>query len=158
MKNSCLGIFIQVEPLIVRQDHFVTLECACVTQTASVKVNDVEGIVLKWGPWIGGHRLTVPIHLIEWRVRLVWEVGSRAHDDAAAVICEEATLPVQVLAIGRHVGNVQQNKKTLKEPTSDADRPLVIAIGQDLPFVSLQEVLCCLTALVLIDFKRCLVR
>ena len=150
-------VLIQVQPLVVRQDHLVALEGARVTQAAGVEVNDVEGVILQGGPGVGGHGLAVAIHLVEGGVRLVRQVGGGAHDDAAAVVREEAALSVQVLAVGRDAGDVQQDKEALEEPAADVDGPLVVAVGQNLPLVALQEVLGGLAALVLVDFQRCLV-
>lgn len=52
---------------------------------------------------------------------------------------------------------MQQHEEALEEPPSDVDRPLVVAVGQDLPLVALQEVLGRLAALVLVDLQRGLV-
>lgn len=151
-------VLIEVQPLVVRQDDFVTFESPCVTKSARVEVYDMQGIILQGGAGIRGHGLAVAVHLEEGRVRLLGQVRSRAHDHVSAVIGEQAALPVQVLSVGGHVGDMEQDEEALKEPPADVDRSLVIAVGQDLPLVALQEVFCRLAALILIDLQRGLVR
>lgn len=150
-------VLIEVQPLVMREDDFVTLESPRVTEPARVEINDMQGIIFQRGARVGGHRLTVAINLKEGRVRLLGEVSSRANDDIPTVISEQAALTVQVLPVRGHIGDMEQDKKALKEPPSDVDRSLVIAVSQDLPLVALQEVLCRLAALILVDLQRCLV-
>lgn len=58
---------VEVEPLIVRQDNFVTLKGPGVAQPASVEVYDVEGVVFKRRPRVGSHRFVVAIDLMDER-------------------------------------------------------------------------------------------
>lgn len=48
-------VLIEVQPLVVRQDDFVTFESPCVTKSARVEVYDMQGIILQGGPGIRGH-------------------------------------------------------------------------------------------------------
>lgn len=90
-------------------------------------------------------------------MRLLGQVSSRANDHVATVIGEQAALAVQVLPIGGHVGDMEQDKEAFKEPPPDVDRSLVVTIGQDLSLVALQEVFCCLATLIFVDLQRGLV-
>lgn len=150
-------VLVEVQPLVVRQDDFVTFESPCVTQSACVEVYDVQGIVLQGGAGIRGYRLAVAVNLKEGRVRLLGQVRGRANDHVATIVGEQAALAVQVLPIGGHVGDMEQDKEAFKEPPSDVDRSLVVTVGQDLPLVALQEVFCCLATLILVDLQRGLV-
>lgn len=150
-------VLIEVQPLVMREDDFVTLESPRVAESARVEVNDMQGIIFQRGARVRGHRLTVAIDLKEGRVRLLRQVSSRANDDVSTVVSEQAALAVQVLPVRGHIGDMEQDEEALKEPPSDVDRSLVIAVSQDLPLVALQEVLCRLAALILVDLQGGLV-
>lgn len=91
-------------------------------------------------------------------MRLLGQVRGRADDHIPTVVGEQAALTVQVLPVGGHVGDMEQDKEAFKEPPPDVDRSLVIAVGQDLSLVALQEVFRRLAALILVDLQRGLVR
>ena len=90
-------------------------------------------------------------YLKEVRGRVLRDVGGRAHDDVAAVVGEQAALAVQVLPVGRHVGDVQQGEEALEEPPPDVEGALVVGRGEGLPLLAPEQVLGRLAALVLID-------
>lgn len=58
---------IEIEALVVRQDDLVTLKRSGVAQSASMKVNDMEGVVFQRRPRIWSHRFVVTIHLVDKR-------------------------------------------------------------------------------------------
>lgn len=65
-------------------------------------------------------------HLKEVRRRLLGDVDGRANDDVAAVICEEAALPVEMFSVWRHVGDMEQREEAFKETAADVEWALVI--------------------------------
>lgn len=70
-RENSQDVLIEVQPLVVRQDDFVTFESPCVTESPRVEVYDMQGIILQGGAGIRGHRLAVAVNLKEGRVRLL---------------------------------------------------------------------------------------
>lgn len=70
-------VSVEVEALIVGQDDLVAFKGPGVTQSACVKVDDMERVVFQRRPRVRSHRLVVAIHLVEnetW-IKQVYEVN-----------------------------------------------------------------------------------
>lgn len=62
-RENSQDVPVEVEALVVGQDDLVTLEGPGVTQSACVKVNNVERVVFQRRSGVGSHRFVVPVHL-----------------------------------------------------------------------------------------------
>ncbi len=151
-------ISVQVQPLIVWQNDFVTLKGACITQPACVQVYDVQWVVLKRRAWVRCHRFIVSVHLKKVWMRFFRQVSSWADDHITAVVSEKTALSIQVLAIGGHVGDVEKGKEAFKEFASDFEGALVVPIGQRFSLLTLKKIFSSLASLVLVYFQRSLIR
>lgn len=95
--------------------------------------------------------LAATCYLKEVGRRLLRDVHRRSDDHVAAVVREQAALPVEVLPIRGHIGDVVQREEALKQATSDVERALVVGRQERFPVLASQQVLGRLAALVFVD-------
>lgn len=92
--------------------------------------------------------------LKEVRRRLLWDVHGRPDDHVAAVVREEAALPVEVFSVRGHVSDVEQREEALKQAASDVEGTLVIGRQKSLPLLASQQVLSRLAALIFVYLEE----
>lgn len=93
-------------------------------------------------------------YLKEVRRRLLWDIHSRADNHIAAVVCEEAALPVEVFPVRGHVGDVAQREEALKQAAPDVEGTLVVGREKSLSLLTSQQVLGRLAALIFIYLEE----